>query len=357
MEVSRTLVDRPFFSICIPQHNRTSFLIEVLKSLEKQTFRDFEVCISDDCSTDGREAEVIRFLEQSPLSFVYRKQERNGRYDKNLRASIALARGRFCFLLGNDDCLASDSTLEDIYADIQEFGSVGVVITSYENFATGRKFTRIQKRAILGSGPRVAASNFRNFSFVSGILLDTMKAKTHATAKWDGSEMYQMFIGCRIIAEGGLLLGLNRVTVREGVQIPGEQVHSYALKPRLNPCPIIERRLPMVMIGHLVVDALSPYQKPTDSEQIIQKIVLQLYFFTYPFWIVEYRRVQSWRYALGVCLGMRLRNVLDGLSISIGKRTRLLIVYALMSLGGLSVPIRLFNACQKHLYSVAKAFR
>ena len=30
----------PFFSICIPQHNRTSFLIEVCRSLDAQTFRN-----------------------------------------------------------------------------------------------------------------------------------------------------------------------------------------------------------------------------------------------------------------------------------------------------------------------------
>ena len=49
---------RPYFSICIPQHNRTSFLIEALRTLDRQTFRDFEVCISDDASTDGREADL-----------------------------------------------------------------------------------------------------------------------------------------------------------------------------------------------------------------------------------------------------------------------------------------------------------
>src|SRR4051812_15316998 len=101
----------PFFSICIPQYNRTSFLIEACRSLSVQTFRDFEVCISDDCSTDGREAELGAFLQQSGMTFVYRKQERNSRYDGNLRAAIGLACGRYCFLLGNDDALASTETL------------------------------------------------------------------------------------------------------------------------------------------------------------------------------------------------------------------------------------------------------
>src|SRR5438067_1718958 len=112
---AKRALTHPYFSICIPQYNRTSFLIEACRSLATQTFRDFEICISDDCSTDGRESELLEFLEGIGLSFVYSRQPENRRYDANLRASIELASGNFCFLLGNDDALASASTLENVY--------------------------------------------------------------------------------------------------------------------------------------------------------------------------------------------------------------------------------------------------
>ncbi|MDB9482187.1 glycosyltransferase, partial [Dolichospermum circinale CS-537/05] len=50
MEVRNQYIENPFFSICIPQYNRTSFLIEACKVLAQQTFKNFEVCISDDQS-------------------------------------------------------------------------------------------------------------------------------------------------------------------------------------------------------------------------------------------------------------------------------------------------------------------
>src|SRR2546422_615489 len=100
MKIQRKLVEKPFFSICIPQYNRTPFLIEACKMLAKQTFKNFEVCISDDCSTDGKQHQLLGYLEQSKLSFVYQRQKRNLRYDANLRASIGLAAGRYCVLLG-----------------------------------------------------------------------------------------------------------------------------------------------------------------------------------------------------------------------------------------------------------------
>ena len=322
--------------------------------LAQQTYRDFEVCISDDCSTDGRQKELVAFLKTSGLSFVYMRQEKNTKYDSNLRASIALAGGQYCFLLGNDDCLALPETLEKLHNEVQLYGPVSVVITNYEDFATGKAYRRVRKSGIVGAGPEVAASSYRNFSFVSGILLETAKAKQHATGKWDGSEMYQMFIGCRMIAEGGILLGLERVTVRKDIQIHGEIVDSYALKPRVKPCPIVERRHTFHLIGRLVADAIQPYSEPSERERFWVKILLQLLLFTYPFWIVRYRQVQSWRYAVGICLGMRPRNTFDGMRMNFLRRTWLSGLYITVSLIGLSVPTRLFDALRGVSYVVAK---
>jgi GT2 family glycosyltransferase len=41
------------FWICIPVHNRLNFTIECIKSLKKQSFKNFEIIICDDGSTDG----------------------------------------------------------------------------------------------------------------------------------------------------------------------------------------------------------------------------------------------------------------------------------------------------------------
>lgn len=79
--------------------------MEALKAIAEQTFRDFEVCISDDCSPEPGEKEVIRFLRENNVSHLYKRQPSNLRYDGNLRAVIGMAAGRYCFLHGNDDRL------------------------------------------------------------------------------------------------------------------------------------------------------------------------------------------------------------------------------------------------------------
>ena len=88
----------PFFSICIPQYNRTSFLIEACRRLKTQTFDDFEVCISDDRPTDGREEELKATSDRLGLRYSYYVEEKNPPYDANLLRAIELASGRYCIL-------------------------------------------------------------------------------------------------------------------------------------------------------------------------------------------------------------------------------------------------------------------
>ena len=123
--------NKPPFSICIPQYNRTSFLLLTLESLNSQSFKDFEICISDDCSTDGKESELISYLDKTGMVYRYKKNEKNLKYDGNLRSSIDMARGEFCFLLNNDDCLKSNTALEKLSLEIKKHAPIGAVATNY----------------------------------------------------------------------------------------------------------------------------------------------------------------------------------------------------------------------------------
>src|SRR6266852_7485311 len=105
----------PYFSICIPQYSRTSFLMQACERLAEQSWKDFEICISDDCSPDQRQTELQTFLKKLGLRFVFQQQQKNLRYDGNLRAALSLASGKFCLLMGNDDQLAHVHVLRNLH--------------------------------------------------------------------------------------------------------------------------------------------------------------------------------------------------------------------------------------------------
>ena len=356
LAASASHLDAPEFSICIPQYNRTPFLIEACRSIAAQSFISFEVCISDDCSTDGREEELISFLRESRMDFTYARQARNRRYDGNLRGAISLARGRFVFLLGNDDRLAEPDTLERIHERLSEAAPAQVALTNYAACDTGAEFRRVPKTGILGSGPAIAVRSFRDFSFVSGVLLDAAAAKQWATEKWDGSEMYQMYIACRILAAGGRLLGIDDICVRKDMRIAGESVESYA-SVKLARKDFAKVVLPMAQIAPLVADAVAPYVGRASLSRIGTRIAAQLLIFTYAFWLVEFRRVQSWRYAVSVYRGLGPRQLLKGTEARWPERALVRVLYIAVGCAGLVVPVRLFQRLQPALYRLAKRRR
>jgi glycosyltransferase involved in cell wall biosynthesis len=347
-------IDRMLFSICIPQFNRTSFLLRSLERLRSQTSSDFEVCISDGGSTDGRSGEIVQFLRVSGMRHKYESQKERAPYDRNLRAAIGLATGRYAFLLGNDDALAGPDVLKSFASTLEQNGFPEVAIANYREIATGREYRRVLTTSLVGSGPWVAANSFRNFSFVSGVILDRSRAQEFATAKWDGSEMYQMYLGTKIIAAGGRLLGIDDFAVIKDIQIPGESVDSYARKPVVKPCPIVERRLPLNLYAQVAYDAIAEHIDTQDRHGMERSIFRQVLCFTYPPWLIEYRRIQSWRYAAGVALGMRPRNIAKGLRINWMTKLYIAVLYGIVTAGGLIFPIRLFEYLKPRLHAFAK---
>ncbi|OQA02675.1 MAG: Chondroitin synthase [Planctomycetes bacterium ADurb.Bin401] len=94
----------PNISVCIPTYNRKNFLKETLDSVFAQTYKDFEVVIVDDGSTDGTK----QMLDEKGYKVRYYWQENRG--DAAARNKlIELAKGKFISFLDSDDLLYPDA--------------------------------------------------------------------------------------------------------------------------------------------------------------------------------------------------------------------------------------------------------
>jgi len=97
------------FSICMPTYNGSSWIEETLKSILSQSFQNFEVIISDDCSKDKTLGVIKKFKDKRIR--IYRNQKNLG-YGKNLQVLRKLAKGDILFLMGQDDILLKDALLK-----------------------------------------------------------------------------------------------------------------------------------------------------------------------------------------------------------------------------------------------------
>lgn len=118
----------PLLSICIPTFNREVYLRECLKSLKRSWVFDVEVVVSDNASTDGTLTVLEDYAHELPLR--WQQQPTNLGFDRNCASVVSMARGRYCWLLGSDDCISIGaleqimSLLRQHHPDIFHFGYV-----------------------------------------------------------------------------------------------------------------------------------------------------------------------------------------------------------------------------------------
>jgi len=346
---------RPYFSICIPQYNRTDFLIKALGSFVNQTFTDFEVCIYDDNSNDKGEDKIVKFLENSGINYSYFKSDTNGRYDISLRGSINLSGGKYVLLMGNDDGFIDCNTLELIHGYLEAHRNISVVITNYIELTSGKKVKRILETKEYGSGPKVASSIFRNYGFVSGILFDGDKSRGLSTDKVDGSEMYQMYLATSIVSNGGKVLGIKDICIEKDLQIKDQEVDSYQNAKKMDVCSVKARILPMARIFEVIMTGLDGSHEDKEKEDNLFIIAKQLHKYTYPYWIIEYRRVQSWCYSFGVYRALNPLFLYSRMhQFSFYNKFKLTVLYMIMGIVGFVTPIFIFDKIRPTLFKFAK---
>ena len=92
----------PLVSIITPSWNVAPLIGETIASVQSQTFRDWELLIADDCSTDQTAAVVEGHAASDPRIKLIR-QPRNGGPALARQAAIEQAQGRFIAFLDSDD--------------------------------------------------------------------------------------------------------------------------------------------------------------------------------------------------------------------------------------------------------------
>jgi len=93
---------QPIVSIILPVWNGARFLPRAIRSVENQTFSDWELIVVDDGSTDGS-AEMVRRAIKNDARIRYEKNERNLGIQKTLNRGLALARGTYIARIDDDD--------------------------------------------------------------------------------------------------------------------------------------------------------------------------------------------------------------------------------------------------------------
>ena len=92
----------PRISVIIPTYNRQKLLARAIESVLNQTFKDFELFIVDDGSTDNTK-EVVREFQKRDSRIKYIWQENSGAPARPKNTGIKNAKGNYIAFLDDDD--------------------------------------------------------------------------------------------------------------------------------------------------------------------------------------------------------------------------------------------------------------
>lgn len=110
----------PLISVIVPVYNVSPYLGRCIESITGQTYRNTEIILIDDGSTDGSGDICDRYAAEDGRITVIHTENRGVSAARN--AGIEIARGEWCAFIDSDDAIAADY-LEYLYGMCVRYGS------------------------------------------------------------------------------------------------------------------------------------------------------------------------------------------------------------------------------------------
>ena len=340
-------------SICIPQYNRIEYLLTSLDIIKSQTYADVEIVVSDDCSTDDTEQKIKDLQPHYRFPLIYHRNPKNIGYDANYRKCIELASGDYCIVIGNDDSLNTDDSLQYL-ADF--LASSGYPELGFCNFVEDNSREKLISRAnstgLLGSGYQTALKYYSCFSFVGGLIYKKSAFAQFNTSKHDGSIYAQMYLGCLMIATGCTLFSIEKPLVVKDLKGDEKQRKSYrdVIARSWKNYRRVDAGIPSVI--NVLISAFR--DAGVLTQRIIYKIFRRIYTVTYPHWVIDYRSLGALPEAVGLVSGLKPTRNNNYQLLNVFNRTIIFSFYMLSSTVGLITPVVIYRKFKNRLYRFFK---
>lgn len=98
----------PLISVIIPNYNHATFLKQRLDSIFNQSYRNFEVILLDDCSTDNSQSILLEYAKNPKVSHCVFNEVNSGSTFAQWNKGVLLAKGDYVWVAESDDFCESN---------------------------------------------------------------------------------------------------------------------------------------------------------------------------------------------------------------------------------------------------------
>ena len=213
-------INQPKVSIMIPTYNQEQYIAQAIESALMQDYKNLEVVVTDDCSTD-KTADVIKKYQRDPRIKFIQNPVNKGRVKNYHDTFYYHTTGDWIINLDGDDYYTDKSFVSRAIANIKKTAAnsqnVVAYIFKHENIAKIRKkysYKQISEKSILISGREY----FLNYAKIGRFgHMNTLYNRKIAikigdmyTRPYQASDFHSII---RIIILGDIILDSNRIGV------------------------------------------------------------------------------------------------------------------------------------------------
>lgn len=138
---------QPLLTVCIPSYNGGKHLLALISTLLLTPESDFEVVVSDDCSSDGS-WEAACLVTKSDPRFRCERNAVNLGMDGNFAHCVSLARGHYVWFSGQDDEV-DPAGLERVLDLLRHHPEIDFILMNHAKRVLGRHGERVAAAAQL----------------------------------------------------------------------------------------------------------------------------------------------------------------------------------------------------------------
>lgn len=186
-----------YLTICILSYNRPNELKRLLESINNAKCLNIEILISEDFSPKRKEIRQIveEFKKISKFDLNYHENPTNYGYDKNLRLTASIAKGKWIMFMGDDDIVIS-SNLNKYIDFLKQHEDCGYILRRYIHEKNGQiEHFRYDNRNInFNKGKDSYIELFRRSVFISGFTFMKNCFNDFYTSDLDGTLLFQLYI-------------------------------------------------------------------------------------------------------------------------------------------------------------------
>jgi len=95
-------------------YNHSRFILETLESVRAQTYKNTELIILDDCSSDDSVSIIERWLQENAIACTFIRHQKNQGICKSLNETLAVATGKYISMVASDDLWLPDKIARQV---------------------------------------------------------------------------------------------------------------------------------------------------------------------------------------------------------------------------------------------------